>query len=35
MSNDVRSEAFFQELTTLILGETGLPWGWVYPQYAR
>jgi len=35
MSNDVRAEAFFQEIATLILGETGMPWGWVYPQFAR
>ena len=35
MANDVRAEAFFQEIATLILGETGLPWGWLYPQLAR
>jgi len=35
MANDVRAEAFFQEISTLALGETGMPWAWVYPQYAR
>lgn len=35
MSNDVRAEAFFQEIATVVLGETGLPWGWLYPQLAR
>lgn len=35
MANDVRAEAFFQEIATLILGETGLPWAWLYPQLAR
>jgi CubicO group peptidase (beta-lactamase class C family) len=35
MSNDVRAEAFYREIATLVLGETGLPWGWLYPELAR
>lgn len=35
MANDVRAEAYFQEIATLVLGETGLPWGWLYPAFAR
>jgi CubicO group peptidase (beta-lactamase class C family) len=35
MSNDVRAEAFYQEIATLVLGDTGLPWGWLYPELAR
>lgn len=35
MANDVRAEAFFQEIATLVLGETGLPWAWEYAPAAR
>jgi CubicO group peptidase (beta-lactamase class C family) len=30
LSNDVRSEHMYRELTELILGPTGLPWNWEY-----
>lgn len=32
LSNDVRAEAAFPKLVDAILGETGLPWRWEYPQ---
>lgn len=35
LANDVRAEAMFEELVELIIGPTGLPWGWEYPQFAR
>ena len=35
MANDVRAESFFQEIASLVLGETGMPWAWVYPQFVR
>lgn len=35
MANDVRAEAFFQQIASLVLGDTGLPWGWLYPTLAR
>jgi hypothetical protein len=30
LSNDVRAERIFPELTRAILGETKMPWGWEY-----
>jgi CubicO group peptidase (beta-lactamase class C family) len=30
LSNDVRAEGMYRELTELILGPTGLPWNWEY-----
>lgn len=33
MSNDVRAERLFPELARLALGETALPWKWVYRWY--
>jgi CubicO group peptidase (beta-lactamase class C family) len=32
MSNDVRAERLFPELVRTILGETGAPWRWEYPD---
>ena len=32
LSNDVRAETSFPQLVESILGETGLPWRWEYPQ---
>lgn len=32
LSNDVRAEAAFPELVKAVLGETGLPWRWEYPD---
>ena len=34
LANDVRAEAAFEEIAELILGPTGLPWDWEYPQFA-
>ena len=33
MSNDVRAERLYPELVRLALGETDMPWGWVYRWY--
>lgn len=33
LANDVRAEAAFQGIAELILGQTGLPWAWEYPQF--
>lgn len=35
LANDVRAEAMFEEITELIMGPTGMPWGWEYQQFAR
>lgn len=35
LSNDVRAEPAFRELVELILGPTGMPWEWQYPQLRR
>ena len=32
LSNDVRAERLFPELARLVLGETGAPWRWEYPD---
>ena len=32
LSNDVRSEAIFPDLVRTVLGETGAPWRWEYPE---
>ncbi len=32
LANDVRAEGIFQEAVETILGPTGLPWRWEYPQ---
>lgn len=32
LSNDVRAEAAFPELVKAVLGETGVPWRWEYPD---
>jgi len=32
LSNDVRAEPAFPKLIDAILGDTGLPWRWEYPQ---
>ena len=32
LSNDVRAEAAFPALTRTVLGETGVPYRWVYPE---
>jgi CubicO group peptidase (beta-lactamase class C family) len=32
LSNDVRAETSFPRLVEAILGDTGLPWRWEYPQ---
>ncbi len=32
LSNDVRAERAFPELVRALLGETGVPWAWVYPD---
>lgn len=32
MSNDVRAEALFPGIVKLVLGDTGMPWGWEYGQ---
>jgi CubicO group peptidase (beta-lactamase class C family) len=34
LSNDVRSEAGFADLVRFILGDTGVPYGWEYGDYA-
>lgn len=34
LSNDVRSERMYREITELILGPTGLPWDWEYAPNA-
>ena len=34
LANDVRAEAAFEEIVELILGPTGVPWDWEYPQLA-
>jgi hypothetical protein len=34
LSNDVRSEAGFDDLVKLILGETGVPYDWEYGDRA-
>jgi len=33
LSNDVRAERLYPELTRLALGETDMPWGWEYSWY--
>lgn len=33
LSNDVRAEGAFPALVAAALGETGLPWGWEYPDH--
>jgi CubicO group peptidase (beta-lactamase class C family) len=33
LSNDVRAEAAFPELVKAVLGETGVPWRWEYPDH--
>lgn len=36
LGNDVRAERLYPELVRTVLGETGAPWGWEYPeQFAR
>ena len=36
LANDVRAETLFPELVRAVLGETGVPWRWEYPeQFAR
>jgi CubicO group peptidase (beta-lactamase class C family) len=35
MSNDVRAEALYPELTRLALGETDMPWSWEYSGYGQ
>ena len=32
LSNDVRAEAAFPALVRSVLGETGTPWSWIYPD---
>lgn len=34
LSNDVRAEPAFPALVDSILGDTGLPWRWEYPEAA-
>jgi hypothetical protein len=34
LSNDVRSEAGFEELVQFILGNTGVPYRWEYGDHA-
>jgi hypothetical protein len=34
LGNDVRAEGGYQSIVEAILGPTGLPWAWEYPQYA-
>ncbi|MEO5688178.1 MAG: serine hydrolase domain-containing protein [Burkholderiaceae bacterium] len=34
LSNDVRSEAGFEELVRFVLGDTGVPYEWEYGEYA-
>ena len=34
LANDVRAEAAFEEIAEAILGPTGAPWAWEYPQFA-
>ena len=31
LSNDARAEAASPMILRSILGETGMPWGWIYP----
>ena len=35
LANDVRAEAAFEEIVELILGPTGVPWDWEYPQLGQ
>lgn len=35
LANDVRAERAFPELVRALLGETGVPWAWEYPEFAR
>lgn len=35
MANDVRAEALFPQVATLLLGPTRMPWRWEYPDAAR
>jgi hypothetical protein len=35
MANDVRAEAAFPSLVRAILGETGVPYQWEYPELFR
>jgi CubicO group peptidase (beta-lactamase class C family) len=32
LGNSVRAEIIFPEIAALILGETGFPWWWIYPE---
>jgi hypothetical protein len=34
LSNDVRTEAGFNELVAFILGDTGVPYDWEYGSHA-
>ena len=33
LSNDVRAERAFPQLVRALLGDTGLPWAWMYPDF--
>ncbi|UTW58669.1 beta-lactamase family protein [Kordiimonas sp. SCSIO 12603] len=35
LSNSVRAEIIFPEITQMVLGETAYPWWWVYPSYQK
>lgn len=35
LANDVRAERLYPEIARMVLGETGMPWGWEYGWYGR